>query len=70
MHLKVTGERAETPAMRLRKRRKQASTSEKPSPISDVGRGIYGPDDTTERPVSRFERARVPKKRSDAQHWA
>jgi hypothetical protein len=31
---------------------------------------MYGPDDTKERPVSRFERPRMPGKRSDAQHRA
>jgi hypothetical protein len=71
MHLKVTRGRAETPAMRLRKHRKDAGQAEPPSsPISDVGSGMYGPDDTKDRPVSRFERSRVPKKRSDAQHKA
>lgn len=54
--------------MRLWKRRKPANTSEKPqSTISDVGRGLYGPDDTKERPVSRFERERVRGKRSGSQ---
>jgi hypothetical protein len=58
--------------MRWRKtRRSKRGTTEQPeSPIADVGRGIYGPDDAKERPVSRFERPRVPGKRSDAQHHA
>ena len=56
--------------MRLRKRKDASKTEPPESPISDVGRGMYGPDDTKERPVSRFERSRVPKKPSDAQHKA
>jgi hypothetical protein len=58
--------------MRWRKRRRsdRAATEQPQSPIADVGRGIYGPDDTKERPVSRFERPRVPGKRSNAQHRA
>jgi hypothetical protein len=28
------------------------------STIGDVGRGMYGPDPDTDRPVSRFERTR------------
>jgi hypothetical protein len=57
--------------MRWRKGRKDADQGEQPkSTIGDVGLGMYGPDDTKERPVSRFDRPRVPKKRSDAQHKA
>jgi hypothetical protein len=58
--------------MRWRKtRRSNRDTTEQPeSPIGDVGRGMYGPDDTKERAVSRFERSRMPGKRSDAQHRA
>jgi hypothetical protein len=52
-------------AVKWRRRRKSRAASEgrESSPtIGDVGRGIYGPDPTTQ-PVWRFERVRKPAKR-------
>jgi hypothetical protein len=50
--------------MKLRKLRRRERDDEAQSvgTIGDVGRGIYGPDETEQRPVSRFERTRVPSK--------
>jgi hypothetical protein len=51
--------------MKWRKRRQRPETDDGvhgEGTIDDVGRGIYGPDESETRPVSRFERTRVPSK--------